>query len=149
MKMKASIFQMIYFSQRAPDSGLSTVELSCEQAFKRNRADDISGLLVNNNQHFLQFIEEPCDEVRACLARIADDVRHFNVIVIWAQRSAERVFPDGAAMRIERGEHQRFASMLALADLTETDLADADLEAMWQLGSSKLPGFQRVAALRG
>jgi Sensors of blue-light using FAD len=117
MTSQPPIFQLIYFSERPPESTLSVVELICEDAFERNRADDVTGLLVYNRTMFLQFIEGPQDAVRYCYARIERDSRHSSPLVIWEQFSEERTFPGGAAMRIEEGSNERFASMLALSDL--------------------------------
>jgi Sensors of blue-light using FAD len=117
MTSEPPIFQLIYFSERPPESTLSVIEIICEDAFERNRADGVTGLLVYNHTMFLQFIEGPKDAVKNCYARIERDNRHSSPVVIWEHFSEERTFPDGAAMRIEAGSNERFASMLALSDL--------------------------------
>jgi Sensors of blue-light using FAD len=117
MTSQPPIFQLIYFSERPLESTLSVIELICENAFERNRADDVTGLLVYNHTMFLQFIEGPKDAVRSCYARIERDIRHNSPVVIWEHFSEERTFPGGAAMRIETGSNERFAAMLALSDL--------------------------------
>jgi Sensors of blue-light using FAD len=117
MTSEPPISQLIYFSERPPESTLSVIEIICEDAFERNRADGVTGLLVYNHTMFLQFIEGPKDAVKNCYARIERDSRHSSPVVIWEHFSDERTFPDGAAMRIEAGSNERFASMLALSDL--------------------------------
>jgi Sensors of blue-light using FAD len=141
------IFQLIYFSHRAPDSSLSTVEVICERAFLRNRADDVTGLLLYNDQMFLQFIEGPREAVIACYGRIRHDDRHYNPNVIWEHESETRLFADGAAMRIEEGNYERFASIVALSELESADLSTIGAAEIRNIGASRLRGFAQVAAL--
>lgn len=117
MTSQPPIFQLIYFSERPPESTLSAVELICEAAFERNRAEGVTGLLVYSHTMFLQFLEGSKAAVTNCYARISRDPRHHVPMIIWEHFADERTFPDGAAMRIEAGSNERFASMLALSDL--------------------------------
>jgi Sensors of blue-light using FAD len=141
------IFQLIYFSHRAPDSSLSAIEVICERAFLRNRQDDVTGLLLYNDRLFLQFIEGPRDAVIACYGRIRHDERHYSPNVIWEHESETRLFIDGAAMRIEEGDYERFASIVALSELENTDIAQFGAAQVRNIGASRLNGFMQVAAL--
>lgn len=144
MTSQPPIFQLIYFSERPPESTLSVVEIICEDAFERNRADGVTGLLVYNHTMFLQFIEGTVDAVKNCYARIERDIRHNSPVVIWEYFSEERTFPDGAAMRIEAGSNERFASMLALSDL-ESRRNDG-MEMLRSEGLSRSVSFKNVAS---
>ncbi len=143
MTSQPPIFQLIYFSDRPAESTLSAVELICEAAYKRNRVDGVTGLLVYNDSMFLQFIEGPKEAVTNCYARIEKDTRHHAPVVIWENFSETRVFPDGAAMRIEAGSNERFASLLALSDL-ETKRYTG-IEGLRLEGLSRFATFQSVA----
>jgi hypothetical protein len=143
MTAQPPIFQLIYFSKRLPESTLSVIELICESAFVRNRADNVTGLLVYNPTMFLQLIEGPIDAVRNCYARIARDDRHSLPLVIWEQFSEARAFPDGAAMRIEAGSNERFASILALADLESK--RDHGWEQLQSEGLSRSVSFKEIS----
>jgi Sensors of blue-light using FAD len=143
MTSQPPIFQLIYFSERPPESTLSVIEIICENAFERNRADDVTGLLVYNHTMFLQFIEGPKDAVRNCYARIERDSRHCSPLVIWEHFSEERIFPNGAAMRIEAGSNERFASMLALSDLESK--RDDGLEQLRSEGLSRSVSFKNIS----
>ncbi len=143
MTSQPPIFQLIYFSERPPESTLSVVELICENAFERNRAEDVTGLLVYNHTMFLQFIEGPKDAVKNCYARIERDIRHNSPVVIWEHFSEERTFPGGAAMRIEAGSNERFASMLALSDLESR--RDDGMEMLRLEGLKRSVSFKNVA----
>jgi Sensors of blue-light using FAD len=146
MTAEPPIFQLIYFSERLPESTLSVVELICENAFERNRAENITGLLVYNHTRFLQFIKGPKEAVSRCYARIAVDTRHYSPLVIWEHYADERTFPGGAAMRIEAGSNERFASMLALSDLTVR--RDDGLDKLRLEGQSRFATFKTLVRNR-
>jgi Sensors of blue-light using FAD len=146
MTSQPPIFQLIYFSERPPESTISVIELICEDAFERNRADGVTGLLVYSHTMFLQFLEGSKEAVTNCYARIARDPRHHSPIVIWEHFADERTFPDGAAMRIEAGSNERFASMLALSDLASK--RDDGLERLRLEGLSRFVTFKTVASKR-
>lgn len=146
MTSQPPIFQLIYFSDRPAESTLSVVELICEAAYKRNRVDGVTGLLVYNESMFLQFIEGPNAAVTGCYARIEKDTRHQAPVVIWENFSETRIFPDGAAMRIEAGSNERFASVLALSDLDAKRHAGA--EGLRIEGLSRFTTFRSVAGGR-
>jgi len=144
MTSQPPIFQLIYFSERPRESTISVVEIICENAFERNRADDVTGLLVYSYTTFLQFIEGPKDAVKNCYARIERDNRHMSPLVIWENLSELRIFPDGAAMRIEAGSNERFASMLALSDLESK--RDQSWERLRNEGLSRSVSFKKISA---
>ena len=144
MTSQPPIFQLIYFSERPHDSTLSVIEIICENAFIRNRADEVTGLLVYSHTTFLQFIEGPESAVRNCYARIERDSRHSSPVLIWEHFSEERTFPGGAAMRIEAGSNERFASMLALSDLESK--RDDGLEQLRSEGLSLSVSFKNISA---
>ena len=146
MTSEPPIFQLIYFSERPPESTISVIELICEDAFERNRADGVTGLLVYSHTMFLQFLEGPKAAVTNCYARIARDPRHDSPTIIWEHFSEERTFVDGAAMRIESGSNERFASLLALSDLAST--RDECMERLRVEGVSRSVTFKTLAAKR-
>jgi len=53
-----------------------------EIAQVRNRADDITGLLLSDGARFLQAIEGPEAPLRACFARIRRDARHHDIVTV-------------------------------------------------------------------
>lgn len=146
MTSQPPIFQLIYFSERPSESTLSVIELICEDSFVRNRADEVTGLLVYSHTTFLQFIEGPKDAVKNCYVRIERDNRHSSPLVIWEQFSEERTFPGGAAMRIEAGSNERFASMLALSDLESK--RDEGWDRLRTEGLSRSVSFKNISAKR-
>lgn len=48
----------------------------------RNRADDVTGLLLFNGRRFLQVLEGPKDAVERVYARIAKDGRHGAIVTL-------------------------------------------------------------------
>ncbi len=146
MTSEPPIFQLIYFSERPPESTISVIELICEDAFERNRSEGVTGLLVYNHTMFLQFIEGSKQAVTRCYERIARDPRHHSPMVIWEHFADERTFPDGAAMRIEAGSNERFASLLALSDLASR--RDDGMARLRLEGLSRFVAFKSLAPER-
>lgn len=73
---------MFYFSDLPVGPRLGVVELICEAAYKRNRVDGVTGLLVYDEYMFLRFIEGPKAAFTACCARIGKNTRHHAPVII-------------------------------------------------------------------
>lgn len=61
---------------------------------RRNGADDLTGMLLYADGHFIQTLEGPDDLVRATFARVERDSRHRSVLVALEQTIETRAFPD-------------------------------------------------------
>ncbi len=91
----------------APEAGLITVAyvstaahvLSVEEladilaiSRERNVRDGITGLLLYHDGSILQVLEGPEPEVRATMARIQQDARHYQITILLDQPIGERAF---------------------------------------------------------
>jgi hypothetical protein len=77
---------------------LSTEELRAmlEGGRRRNAARGVTGLLAYHDGQFMQAIEGPRAVVDALFARIADDWRHYGILVLLHERRSARQFVDHA-----------------------------------------------------
>lgn len=65
-----------------------------EESKRRNRAYDITGVLLFDGTFFMQTIEGPPDSTKELFARIVKDHRHENVKPFGIHQIRERDFPD-------------------------------------------------------
>lgn len=78
----AEFHEFLYCSVLAPDQPATAVPRILTQARSLNAQRQITGLLVFDGARFCQHIEGPRAEVRALMARIANDPRHAQVQVV-------------------------------------------------------------------
>ena len=88
------MLSLTYFStETVPFSDADLFEL-LEVSRRNNIADDITGMMIYHDGHFVQVLEGPEEAVRATYARIASDVRHRDISLELEDRVEERAFPD-------------------------------------------------------
>jgi hypothetical protein len=63
-----------------------------ETAKKHNSEYDLTGALLFDDLHFIQFLEGPREDVMALFARIERDERHYQVTVIEMTTPPARIF---------------------------------------------------------
>jgi len=63
-------------------------------ARERNRADQITGLLLYHDGSFAQILEGPDEAVRNCFERIKADDRHLGCRLLLEDETTERYFDD-------------------------------------------------------
>ena len=86
------MFQLAYISKASREiSPDELTELSIDAGF-RNRAIDVTGLLVHHRGVFFQFVEGNEQVIRELFKRISQDVRHSNCKIIYTQESDTRLF---------------------------------------------------------
>lgn len=88
------LFSLVYSSAATEPFTPDALDDLLAHSRDRNRADDITGLLLYRRGRFVQFIEGPEAAVRAALARIRADPRHENVRVLIDGFSPTRQLPD-------------------------------------------------------
>ncbi|MEO9514343.1 MAG: BLUF domain-containing protein [Paracoccaceae bacterium] len=59
---------------------------------KNNERDDITGFLILHENKIMQLLEDPEDEVEACVKRIAQDPRHRTTGRIMKSMATQRAF---------------------------------------------------------
>jgi hypothetical protein len=90
------LFRLIYASRAVSTNGVSSeqVRMILLKAIQHNRVSAITGLLVAGDGRFLQFLEGPTDEVDTTFARIRQDPRHADIVVIARGPAERRLFRD-------------------------------------------------------
>ena len=88
------MFKLAYVS--VATRTLSSVDLQniLETAITKNRAANITGILLFNGTNFMQVLEGPQEEVDKVFEAICSDDRHRNVVVIYRERTPTRDFEE-------------------------------------------------------
>ena len=77
-----TVYQLIYVSDKIKTFVPSDVDSILSSARKNNEKHEITGLLVELPEHFIQILEGNQDRVKQTFNRISHDSRHQNVRVI-------------------------------------------------------------------
>ncbi|MBU4213573.1 MAG: BLUF domain-containing protein [Actinobacteria bacterium] len=85
--------QLLYFSE-VRDLGPGGAADVLEQSRRRNKIDFVTGVLLFNQNYFLQCLEGSRETVTAVFGSIAVDPRHGRVTLMSVRDIDERVFPD-------------------------------------------------------
>ena len=85
--------QLIYVSQRL-DSDAWVLGDILDSSVRRNRQNDITGMLLYSEGHFMQVLEGDEPAVLATYQRIWDDRRHHCLTLLQAHSVAQRCFTD-------------------------------------------------------
>lgn len=88
-----SLVRLVYESSVKDDFGPKDIEDILKIARARNAEAKITGALAFNNRRMLQCIEGPSENVNALYARIVNDQRHFDVMILSYEVISMRDFP--------------------------------------------------------
>ena len=91
------LFRLIYRSRQTPAVAADLdkiVHRIIESAIRHNGEDDLTGLLITVQGHFVQALEGPINAVRNTYARIAMDPRHRDPHIISQEPTERRLFSD-------------------------------------------------------
>ena len=93
-----------YISRFARDLDAAEIEALVEQARKNNEKNSITGILIASGLMFFQVIEGPEDAVDGLFARILEDGRHRDVLVINSEQNVQyRMYPDWSLKKMDLG----------------------------------------------
>lgn len=84
--------QILYRSSSTVQGDRGDLATILEQSRHNNAIDGITGLLWSDGVHFLQVFEGPTRSVEATFARILNDDRHHDIVLLHNERIAERQF---------------------------------------------------------
>lgn len=87
------IFHLLYVSQRSKNVQDKDLDDIIEVSQRNNGANDISGLLIQNGDFFIQLLEGNKSKVQTTFNKISTDPRHFRVRTIYSGESPQRLFP--------------------------------------------------------
>ena len=88
------LFSICYMSTKR--QGLTNKEIGelVQKSLERNKQRDISGVLIEYKNHFLQYMEGPSREVFRVFDKIKIDNRHHSVEIVQFRSIEERIFPE-------------------------------------------------------
>ena len=125
----ARVFQLLYHSRATRSLTEAEVYALLSHARQANAASHLTGLLVYRDGRFVQVLEGPEAHVRATYARIAQDPRHTQVVVVGEAADRPRHFARWR-MALGRGSEPAVARLFAaaLAPSGEDPLREALLQ---------------------
>ena len=88
------LYRLIYASEAADDLTPDSVQALLDNARRRNRLRDISGMLVFDSRYFLQVIEGGREAVSLLLGTLCADTRHTDVRLLELDEITQRAFAD-------------------------------------------------------
>jgi Sensors of blue-light using FAD len=88
-----ALCQLVYCSEKR-DLGPGGIQAILDGSRVSNARDDITGVLLLNQDNFLQLLEGSRPKVTDLFCRIAADPRHANIMLIAVHDVQERDFPD-------------------------------------------------------
>ncbi len=114
------LFRLLYISTVRAGQSPDMVDTILSSAQKRNRADNLTGLLVYDGRRFMQYLEGEEDNVRALYAKIRNDPRHYAVVTLREAYGDDRQFSDWDMAIRHSGTSAEFdAQMKQVVALTE------------------------------
>lgn len=88
------MFELTYFSSANSELTSSDISSLLENSRVFNSRHKITGCLLYYNHEFLQIIEGEKEVVQGLFAKIKQDKRHKNVILLGEGPTEKRTFPD-------------------------------------------------------
>ena len=88
------IYSWCYISTKRKDLLRSEINSMIETSKKRNEAKDISGILIEYKNHFIQHIEGDAVVIYELFEKIKLDTRHENVHLLQYSPVENRLFDD-------------------------------------------------------
>lgn len=87
------VFQLAYISESTPGTTDQDIASILKVACAYNATHSITGLLVYNAGHYMQFLEGPYDATLTCFERVRRDPRHKAVHRFFEGTATTRSFP--------------------------------------------------------
>lgn len=133
------LHQITYISTARSTILLADVEGILETSRRRNRANDITGLLIFDGKRFLQVIEGPYEAIETTFTRIARDPRHRALVKLATRHVEAREFGRWSMASQIVGPVMGDGDIIAQVDALTAALTDPNVKAT-------LRGFARVRA---
>lgn len=133
------MLRIIYKSKQRRSFSESEFDELCECAKVNNAACGVTGLLLRNQNEFLQCIEGPVKEVSATFKRICRDPRHFDIQVLEVKRILKRMFAQWSMYGVDHSL-QDLTSLKNPSD-KPTELPPLKLKRTWGRSGMGLAAF--------
>ncbi len=89
---RPDLHRLLYVSSAVQELSARALEDLLALARAKNRARDVSGVLLYADGNFMQLLEGPRETVRATFRHIERDARHHGLIVLLDAPADERLF---------------------------------------------------------
>ncbi|KHD89852.1 MAG: hypothetical protein OM95_01985 [Bdellovibrio sp. ArHS] len=86
------VFQLVYLSQAAEDISYSDIQDILEVSRNNNKMDEVTGVLIFRDGHFLQLLEGREQDVKKVLSKILMDDRNHSIRVLIETTTEARLF---------------------------------------------------------
>lgn len=86
------LFSLSYISKKSELLDVQDINSIYEQSLNWNKINNITGMLIEYKNHFLQYIEGPPEEVHNLFSKIRKDSRHNNVEIFQYKEIKTRLF---------------------------------------------------------
>ncbi|MBK1643825.1 hypothetical protein CKO25_03945 [Thiocapsa imhoffii] len=121
------VYYLIYLSRANEALGREHIDEIVAQSRASNRPEGITGLLIYQNGYFMQLLEGRQEPVEALMARIAEDPRHSEPLVVVRGYAGQRLFADwsmgywkvGATPDGEQSPFERHSQTISLRKASE------------------------------
>jgi hypothetical protein len=115
-----SIFRLVYVSQASDSICYSDIQKILESAQRHNQNNNLTGLLIYKDHHFIQILEGVETRVMETVSRIIQDRRNHHFRVLVESLSNKRIF-ERWAMAFHDGDIDKSTRDL-IVDLFSTAL---------------------------
>ncbi|WP_406854565.1 BLUF domain-containing protein [Alsobacter sp. KACC 23698] len=90
--------RLIYYSHRRipPREGFQAIKQILDVSIRNNRRSAVTGYMVFDDRIFAQVLEGEPEAVQSTYARIGQDRRHGDLVLLDSSRQSVRAFPDWA-----------------------------------------------------
>jgi len=103
---------IIYTSEATPSMDSQKLDLNkiCEAAVRNNNKNNITGVLLFHNNHFLQVLEGNLGTISSLVDKISADSRHSNLEIIYNNSLEKRNYPNWEMQLFDLSDSSKFSS---------------------------------------
>ena len=100
------LYRLLYKSRRSPHCDAQEITNILDAANRNNVDADITGVLLYDDHHFIQYVEGPQQSLAGLFELIKVDNRHYDIHLISFSPTLTRIFPSWAmgAKGLSEGE---------------------------------------------
>lgn len=121
------MYYLIYSSQVAPDLTDGTLLDIMNTANSRNKKLDLTGILIQVKDRFIQLLEGDRENVETVFSSIEADDRHRQVTLLLTGYYQDRLFKDWS-MAFTRSSTEDFNEITGYRNLNDVEELDVDNE---------------------
>lgn len=112
---QSALMQLAYISDCQNGITPAAVAGIHQQAKRNNAINNVTGVLLATDKHFMQLLEGEPQQVEQTYQRIRQDSRHTNVRLIFSRSTTQRQFPNwhmGLKHPLDQAEHSDLLAII-------------------------------------